>query len=140
LIALHEYTYLKRPEEERKRSFKAFLAYYQAERETNPLGRALHLYLLLQTAFNGIWYARAGDGKYQPSAGKCNERSLVRWEDLAYFKTLVDKAEITCKDYQDVLGNIPSNSVIFIDPPYIKTIENKKRMFPENFSLEQTHV
>lgn len=78
------------------------------------------LYFLMCTNFNGIWQAKASTGIYFTPFGNGGEKNgIYNRQAMQDFKEMIDKAEILCGSYEDVV--IPDNSLIFADPPYVSS-------------------
>lgn len=133
LVDYYERTYMALEGKENRKAMylKVREEFHEEYYEIDVLDRSAMLYFLLCTNFNGIWQAKSSSGLYYTPFGNGGEKTgIYNRKGMEDFKAMVDRAEILCGSYEQVV--IPDNSLVFADPPYISShTQYDKR---ENFS------
>lgn len=78
---------------------------------------------LNKTCFNGLYRVNK-DGKFNVPHGKYKNPLICDQENLRLFSNLLQKVEISCGDYEQILEKVGNNIFLYFDPPYRPLIEN----------------
>lgn len=107
--------------------FKIRQSYQENHENWSPTYEAAVLYFLMKTAFNGVWQAGKGHGRFNTPCG------LMRQVDTVYDKENVQKwhkalqkCVITSCDFAETLDFVGPNSFTFLDPPYRSASEEER--------------
>ena len=81
--------------------------------------RASRVIYLNKTCFNGL-YRVNNAGEFNAPFGRYKNPNIVNEPTLkAVSKYLnTNNIQLNCKDYEEILNNIPANSFVYLDPPY----------------------
>jgi DNA adenine methylase len=98
------------------------------------------LLFLNKTCFNGV-YRKNSSGEFNVPHGRrasSNQKvNLVTADELALFSKKLTKASIYSKDYKEILPMAKKNDFIYLDPPYVKTVNYYGvEKFDEHESME----
>lgn len=103
------------PQYNDKEQFLAFRQRFNACRDIAERS-ALFLYLN-RHCFNGLCrYNQSGE--FNVPFGKYKKPYFPEAE-LWFFAEKSQRAEFTCQSYRDVFANLPADSVVYCDPPYV---------------------
>ena len=121
----HEDYYFALPIDERQYLFNAELDNYNREMTS---GRLL---FILNTSFGSHWYRDINTGKLSLSSGhnriKSNTGTLIAKDEFYRWHKALEGVDITCVDYRSI--DIPDNSIVFCDPPYLGVDRIYYKMF-----------
>lgn len=78
---------------------------------------------LNKTCFNGLYRVNK-DGKFNVPHGKYKNPLICDEENLRLFSNLLQKVEISCGDYEQILEKVGNNIFLYFDPPYRPLIKN----------------
>ena len=102
---------------------KALHAFYKAEYEPEtPLQQAFRWYYLNRTSYSGIMRPENCSWGY-------GDKYSMRPENWpAHLRTVSDKlegVELSALDFEDVIDQVPSDTFLFVDPPYFEADQAK---------------
>ncbi len=78
---------------------------------------------LNKTCFNGLYRVNK-DGKFNVPHGKYKNPLICDKENLRSCSNLLQKVEISCGNYEEILEKVGNNIFLYFDPPYRPLIEN----------------
>lgn len=78
---------------------------------------------LNKTCFNGLYRVNK-DGKFNVPHGKYKNPLICDKENLRSCSNLLQKVEISCGNYEEILEKVGNNTFLYFDPPYRPLIEN----------------
>lgn len=78
---------------------------------------------LNKTCFNGLYRVNK-DGKFNVPHGKYKNPLICDKENLRLCSNLLQKVEISCGNYEQILEKAGNNTFLYFDPPYRPLIEN----------------
>ena len=78
---------------------------------------------LNKTCFNGLYRVNK-DGKFNVPHGKYKNPLICDKENLRLCSNLLQKVEISCGSYEQILEKVGNNTFLYFDPPYRPLIEN----------------
>lgn len=78
---------------------------------------------LNKTCFNGLYRVNK-DGKFNVPHGKYKNPLICDKENLRLCSNLLQKVEISCGNYEQILEKVGNNTFLYFDPPYRPLIEN----------------
>jgi DNA adenine methylase len=98
------------------------------------------LLFINKTCFNGV-YRKNSKGKFNVPHGRrpsvSQNVALVTKDELGAFSKQLSKATIASGDYKDILLETKKDDVVYLDPPYVKTVNYYGvEKFDEQESLE----
>ena len=98
------------------------------------------LLFINKTCFNGV-YRKNSTGKFNVPHGRrpsvSQNVALVTKDELIGFSKQLSKATITSGDYKEILLKVKKDDVVYLDPPYVKTVNYYGvEKFDEQESLE----
>ena len=108
-----------------------FKNFYQPQ---NALERAFRWYYLNRTSYSGIMNPVNCYWGYGPKYSM----QPHNWpRHLRRCSEKLQDVEITCKDFQDVIEQVPDGTFLFIDPPYFNADQDK--FYTHSFTLDDHH-
>lgn len=119
--------YLQRSEDDRRKYFEAVRQKFNVEAKTfnygcysnNHVIRAAIVIFLNKTCFNGLWRVRKSDGGFNTSFGKYDNPLICDSPNLKLVSDKLQNVFIKSRDYQKCSAFIDSNTLVYLDPPYI---------------------
>jgi site-specific DNA-adenine methylase len=85
----------------------------------------------MKTAFNGVWQAGKGHGRFNTPCGLMRHTSSVYDEEnIRKWNKALQRCEITAMDFSDTAKSIGPGSYTFLDPPY-RTASKEKKTFAD---------
>ena len=110
---------------------KELHGYYKNEYEPkNKLQEAFRWFYLNRTSYSGIMKA---ENCYFGYGDKYSMRP-ENWP--RHLRTVSDRlqgVELTCRDFEGVIDDMPPESFLFVDPPYYNA--DQKKFYPHNFEM-----
>lgn len=82
-----------------------------------PLGRSTRAWYLTYAAWNGLFRVN-GDGQHNVPFGGEKRKVTADIEHLREWQQLLRKAELSCRDFEEVIDEANDGDLIIIDPPY----------------------
>ncbi len=79
--------------------------------------RAAFLIFLNKTCYNGL-YRLNSRGEFNSPSGDYKNPNILDEENLVEVSRLLQKAEIDCISYEEIIHKIKKNSFVYFDPPY----------------------
>lgn len=81
--------------------------------------RAARIIYLNKTCYNGLFRVNNA-GEFNTPFGNYKKPNIVNAPVLRAVSSYFQKAKITfyCKDYAEVLSNVPNGAFVYLDPPY----------------------
>lgn len=104
------------------RDFPSTKRGYRAVRDSDVsqltlLQRAARSLFLSRTCFKGMWRHNK-EGKFNIGYGGQSRRWSVSRQDLMSVAQLLDRASLSCSDFEPVISETRPGDFIFADPPY----------------------
>jgi DNA adenine methylase len=99
------------------RNEKEFYYYLRNQNFTNNVQRAAQFIYLNRTSFNGIYRVNLR-GEYNVPYGYKTYKELFDFDNLVRLRRLFENAFFNSVDFEETLGNIERNDLVFLDPPY----------------------
>ena len=101
--------------------------------------KALLFVYLNRFCFNGLCRYNQS-GKFNVAFGKYKAPYFPKAE-MAAFASRLDRAEVLCRSFEDAFTNLPSDCVVYCDPPYVPltSTANFTSYSAGGFSPEQQH-
>lgn len=89
-------------------------------RELSDVQRAARILYLNKTCFNGLFRVNSA-GQLNVPYGKYKNPNIVNREQILALEEYLNEAEVDmrCGDYKDCLVNLPKDSFVYLDPPYM---------------------
>ncbi len=104
-----------------KRDSEARAAYYYAVRgcsSVSPVERAARLIFLNRTCYNGL-YRENRKGAFNVPHGRYANPRIVDEAGLAACSAALQKAELTCRDFEAAMIRAQPGDFVYLDPPYV---------------------
>jgi DNA adenine methylase len=119
--------YHQRSEDDRRKYFEAVRQKFNVEAKTfnygcysnNHVIRAAIVIFLNKTCFNGLWRVRKSDGGFNTSFGKYDNPLICDSHNLELVSEKLQSVFIKSGDYNTCSAFIDSNTLVYLDPPYI---------------------
>jgi DNA adenine methylase len=119
--------YYKKTEDERRKYFEAVRnklnndakAFDYSSYSNHHVTRAAFVVFLNKTCFNGLWRVRKSDGGFNTSFGKYDNPLICDKHNLELVSKNLQKVFIKSGDYHECSSFIDSNTLVYLDPPYI---------------------
>jgi DNA adenine methylase len=119
--------YRNKSEDDRRKYFEAVRAKFNSDAKTfnyssysnNHVTRAAFVIFLNKTCFNGVWRVRKSDGGFNTSFGKYENPLICDRENLELVSKNLQKVFIKSGDYKECGYFIDSDTLVYLDPPYI---------------------
>lgn len=123
--------YYKKSEDERRKYFEAVREKFNRDAKTfdysvysnSHITRTAIVIFLNRTCFNGLWRVRKSDGGFNTSFGKYDNPLICDKQNLELVSKKLQQVFIRSGDYHECSGFIDSNTLIYLDPPYIPASE-----------------
>lgn len=123
--------YYKKSEDDRRKYFEAVRDKFNKDAKTfdyshysnSHVTRAAFVIFLNKTCFNGLWRVRKSDGGFNTSFGKYDNPLICDKHNLQLVYDKLQKVFIKSGDYQECSSFIDSNTLVYLDPPYIPASE-----------------
>lgn len=115
-------------------------AYYDFIRdEFNKTHKPDHfLYLLARCVKASVRYNANGEFNQSPDNRRKGRRpASMRQEIMAVSHLLQDKTIVTSGDYRDILGTLSASDLLYMDPPYQGTSQNKDPRYYRGVALDE---
>ncbi len=90
----------------------------QDEAELEPVARAARTIFLNKTCFNGLYRVNAR-GRFNVPFGNIGWANFRDEEALRRINGLLQRAELSCCDYEQSLARAGRGDLIYLDPPYL---------------------
>lgn len=87
-------------------------------------------------SFNGlVRYNR--DGLFNAPFGRYDRPYFPKDEVMSFYdKAMSVNVRITCQDYMDALIDVPDDSAVYLDPPYVPTSKSNLQSWMTPFTME----
>lgn len=123
--------YYKKTEDERRKYFEAVREKFNSDAKTfdystysnSHVTRAAIVIFLNKTCFNGLWRVRKSDGGFNTSFGKYDNPLICDKHNLELVSKQLQRVFIRSGDFRDCSSFIDSNTLVYLDPPYIPASE-----------------
>lgn len=123
--------YYKKTEDERRKYFEAVREKFNSDTKTvdysiysnSHVTRAAIVIFLNKTCFNGLWRVRKTDGGFNTSFGKYDNPLICDKHNLELVANKLQQVFIKSADYHECSSFIDSNTLVYLDPPYIPASE-----------------
>ena len=99
------------------RNEKEFYYFVRNQSYTNNVQRAAQFIYLNRTSFNGIYRVNL-NGEYNVPYGYKTYNELFDFDNLVRLNRLFQNASFNSIDFEETIGNIKQNDLVFLDPPY----------------------
>jgi DNA adenine methylase len=111
----------------RKKYYENVRTYFNKKREnfnyklysSEWVERASQVIFLNRTCFNGLWRVRKSDGGFNTSFGDYDNPTICDTKNLTALNRKLDGIYIVCGDYTVCTQFIDTNTLVYIDPPYV---------------------
>lgn len=118
---------------ENKQSYYDFREWYNENFHfTNKKEKGLYLFFLANSCINSM--LRFGPNGMNQSYG--NRLYNIEKDTLIEFNKKLNKLNMFCKDYKEILSDDISDSLIFLDPPYYQRMTSYSSNFNEKDFIE----
>lgn len=121
--------YFNKSEIDRRKYFEAVREKFNNDAKTfdysyyncSHVIRAAYVIFLNKTCFNGLWRVRKSDGGFNTAFGKYDNPLICDKHNLELISEKLKQVFIKSGDYKKCSSFIDSNTLVYLDPPYIPT-------------------
>ena len=114
-------------------------AFYKirVEQPTSDIEKAARFIYLNKTGFNGLYRVNS-KGVFNVPFGRYKNPKILDEQNLRLVNKALERASITCKDFEDAIHKANGSSLIYFDPPYHPLNGTAKftQYTSNNFSLD----